>query len=194
MSDSGSTPPGWYHAQGDPEGTQRYWDGGQWVGSPQPAVGTPVGTYAAQPLLGGGTPAQLGDRVVAYLIDFGLTFAVAVVSIIVAAILGAVNDTLGALGVLLYLVAIVGFSFWNIIVRQGQTGQTLGKAQKNIKLVALSNGQPVGIGGAVLRALVATAFGLLCGVGQILDLLWPFWDQNRQRLTDKILKYNVVQA
>lgn len=28
------TTPGWYHAQGDPEGTQRYWNGTQWQGEP----------------------------------------------------------------------------------------------------------------------------------------------------------------
>ena len=63
MSDQ--TPPGWYHAEGDPPGTQRYWDGSVWVGGPQPAgqpaaggpgrppwagAGTPTGYYGAQPL------------------------------------------------------------------------------------------------------------------------------------------------
>ena len=28
--------PGWYHAQGDPAGTVRAWDGNQWVGEPHP--------------------------------------------------------------------------------------------------------------------------------------------------------------
>ena len=28
--------PGWYHADGDPPGTQRYWDGMTWQGDPQP--------------------------------------------------------------------------------------------------------------------------------------------------------------
>ncbi|MEM7096403.1 MAG: hypothetical protein AAF567_25585 [Actinomycetota bacterium] len=29
------TAPGWYYADGDPEGTQRYWDGNGWVGDPR---------------------------------------------------------------------------------------------------------------------------------------------------------------
>jgi uncharacterized membrane protein YhaH (DUF805 family) len=33
----GAPAPGWYYAQGDPPGTQRYWDGVQWVGEPQGA-------------------------------------------------------------------------------------------------------------------------------------------------------------
>lgn len=31
--------PGWYQAEGDPPGTQRYWDGSAWQGGPQPSVG-----------------------------------------------------------------------------------------------------------------------------------------------------------
>ncbi len=37
MSDQSSTPPGWYYAEGDPPGTNRFWDGSQWQGGPQPA-------------------------------------------------------------------------------------------------------------------------------------------------------------
>ena len=29
-----ATPAGWYHAEGDPAGTSRYWDGAQWSGGP----------------------------------------------------------------------------------------------------------------------------------------------------------------
>jgi uncharacterized membrane protein len=35
MTNTGGTPAGWYYAPGDPEGTQRYWDGAQWIGEPQ---------------------------------------------------------------------------------------------------------------------------------------------------------------
>lgn len=44
MTDSeGSAGAGWFHAQGDPPGTQRYWDGSAWQGDPQP-VPTPEPT------------------------------------------------------------------------------------------------------------------------------------------------------
>lgn len=36
MPSAGGPMPGWYAAAGDPPGTQRYWDGRQWVGEPQP--------------------------------------------------------------------------------------------------------------------------------------------------------------
>ena len=41
----GYRPAGWYHAQGDPPGTQRYWDGSAWQSDPQPV--NPTGQYAA---------------------------------------------------------------------------------------------------------------------------------------------------
>lgn len=38
MSDMGNErPAGWYHAEGDPPGSQRYWDGSAWQGGPQAA-------------------------------------------------------------------------------------------------------------------------------------------------------------
>lgn len=48
----GTTPPGWYHADGDPAGTTRWWDGTQWVGEPQ----TPAPDQAAAAAPGFGAP------------------------------------------------------------------------------------------------------------------------------------------
>lgn len=54
MSDNSNLPaPGWYHADGDPAGTQRYWDGELWIGDavPAPSATTP------QPPVGSGQQA-----------------------------------------------------------------------------------------------------------------------------------------
>ncbi|MCA9829419.1 MAG: DUF4282 domain-containing protein [Dehalococcoidia bacterium] len=37
---SSEVPPGWRHAQGDPPGTERYWDGSRWQGDPRPVGGS----------------------------------------------------------------------------------------------------------------------------------------------------------
>lgn len=51
-----STPPGWYHAEGDPPGTQRYWDGFAWQGGPQTPPSAPSpGQWGTAPY-GGGHP------------------------------------------------------------------------------------------------------------------------------------------
>lgn len=48
-----STPPGWYHAEGDPPGTQRYWDGHAWQGGPQPVPSGPApGAWGQAPYAG----------------------------------------------------------------------------------------------------------------------------------------------
>ncbi|MEM7092388.1 MAG: DUF4328 domain-containing protein [Actinomycetota bacterium] len=41
--------PGWYHAEGDPPGTIRLWNGTDWVGFPQRDPGTPVSAMGESP-------------------------------------------------------------------------------------------------------------------------------------------------
>ena len=56
MTDTPQTPPGWYHAEGDPIGTQRWWDGTQWIGAPQhnaPTQGVPGGPASPWKRMGG---------------------------------------------------------------------------------------------------------------------------------------------
>ncbi len=206
MSDSGSTqPPGWYPAQGDPPGTQRYWDGTQWVGGPQAAQpgavdqgGVAPGGYAqpaqygAAPVGGGvGRPASYGSRVVAYLIDFAIAMAILIVLGIVAVILGLISETLGIIFLIIgiYIAPLV-FSLWNSVFRQGSTGQTIGKEKQNIKLVADATGQPVGAGMAFVRLLLGGILVNFC----LIDILWPLWDEEKKRLSDKILNFSVVDV
>lgn len=65
-----STPPGWYQAQGDPPGTQRYWDGTAWIGNPTP---TGPGTSGDLGQSGSLTPtanlASAGRRIGGRLVD-----------------------------------------------------------------------------------------------------------------------------
>ena len=82
MSDTGNErPAGWYHAEGDPPGTQRYWDGSAWQGGPQAAPDGGLGGGAL-----GGAAAQamtampgMGDNNAGYkgffptLFDFSLS-------------------------------------------------------------------------------------------------------------------------
>ena len=191
MTDSSSSqPPGWYYAQGDPVGTQRYWDGTQWVGGPQAVAGSVAPGGYGGVAVGAGAPANYGQRVVAYIIDFAAAFAGIIVVLILAAIFGAISDALGGIVLILGYLGVLGFSIWNIVIRQGQTGQTLGKSQQNIKLVADATNQPVGGGMAFVRYLLGSLLTSLCYI----DLLWPLWDEQKKRLTDKILNFSVVQA
>ena len=199
MSDGGtSQPAGWYYAQGDPPGTQRYWDGTQWVGGPQAAQGAsePVG-YGQQPMGYGGSrvPAEWGTRALAALIDGGIALVGYIVLIILVAILSQVSDALGGIVWFVGLLGILGYYIWNFVIMQGGTGQTIGKQKMNIRLVADATGQPVGAGMAFVRWLVAGLISsITCGIGGLVDILWPLWDADKKRLTDKILNFSVIQA
>ncbi len=202
-----SQPAGWYHAQGDPPGTQRYWDGAQWVGGPQAAqdqvvdagAGAPYGAYGQQISYGGsggsGAPASFGSRLVAYLIDFVATLGVALAGVIVGFLLGlaanAISNTLGT--IVFVLVAVVPglvFQIWNFFIRQGRTGQTIGKQQQSIMLIADDTRAPIGAGRCFVRYLLGGLIGSFCYI----DYLWPLWDEQRKRLSDKILDLSVVDA
>lgn len=191
MSDS-QMQPGWYYAQGDAPGTQRYWDGTQWVGGPQP-VAQPqdaLSTFA-----GGGVPAEWGQRFVAWLIDVGIQLGLYIAILIVTAIVAAASSSAGSTLSVLGSLGLLAFQIWNWIIRQGQIGQTLGKTQQKLKLVRDDTGQPVGPGMAFVRWLVATLLAVFtCGIGAILDYLWPLWDDQNKRLTDKILNFSVINA
>lgn len=194
MSDS-PQPPGWYYAQGDPPDTQRYWDGSQWQGGPQPVpAGGAVGAAGGAMSTATTRNAQPGQRFIAYIIDFLLVIAVYVVGLVLAAIGGAISDSLGAILSLLTGLAALGVIAYNSVYMQGTTGQTFGKKQQGIKLISSETGDVVGIGGAVIRLLAQWAFSAItCGIGGLVDSAMILGSDNR-RLTDKWINMNVVPA
>ena len=160
---------------------------------PPPGSNTPPPPPGYQAYQQGSTgastaPANYGQRVIAYLIDFALAIPI----LIVGGILFLVSDVLGLIVIVL---GVLAYTIYNLYYLQGTTGQTIGKKQQNIKLVRDSDGQPVGGGMAFLRYFLAGALSnFTCGIYGLLDILWPLWDQDKKRLTDKILKFGVVQA
>lgn len=68
-----ATPPGWYHASGDPAGTVRYWDGTTWTATPVAPPEGWVDLYANDPSTSGVLFAPLGVRIWASVIDVGIT-------------------------------------------------------------------------------------------------------------------------
>jgi uncharacterized RDD family membrane protein YckC len=125
--------------------------------------------------------ASWGQRVGATLVDALIGGAI----ILVGVILSGIAD---AFLVLAYVVQL-GYSIWNL-VRQGKTGQTIGKGVLNIRLVRLDGVNPPGVGLSIGRALLHVVDALPCYIG----FLWPLWDQKRQTFADKILNTVVVTA
>lgn len=186
MTESGQMAPGWYYATGDPAGTQRYWDGAQWQGGPQPVAAGPGGAGAGPTK----PPSEYGPRIVAALIDFGIPFGLIMAGLIVGVIVGSVVDFLGALVVLVAYLGAFGFSIYNQLYLQGTTGQTIGKKQQGLALLSDQTGEPVGLGMVFVRMLLSGVLTQIC----LLDVIWIFVDEENRRLSDKILTFNVRQV
>jgi uncharacterized RDD family membrane protein YckC len=165
--------------------------------SPQPYGGGGWSNMPAQT----GALASYGQRVAAYLIDaviaslaFVPGYALFFIGLAAAGEGGSANGGLVAIGGLLMLVAFL-FILWNLGVRQGSTGQSIGKGVMKIKLVRMADGMPPGIGIAIGRYFIRGALGSVTfGIYSFLTLLWPLWDERRQTLDDKILSTLVVEA
>ena len=181
---------------------------------PPPPESNPYGQPAAygqspygQPGYGQGARpdyAGWGKRVGALLID-GLVMLLAYIPVAIGAIMIAAdaetttvngtmtmtNDDIGAAPILLIVLGIVaylGFYIWNIFIKQGRTGYTIGKGVLGIKLVSAQTGQPIGAGLAFVRQLAHILDSLPCYLGW----LWPLWDAKKQTFADKIMTTIVV--
>ena len=107
------------------------------------------------------------------------------------------TDAPTAVGVMLIVaspVVIFGFVLWNSVFRLGRTGQSIGKSLMSTQLISTENGAPVGAGSAFARLLVEWALNAVTlGLFAFVDLLFPLFDKNGQRVIDKMLKMNVVR-
>jgi uncharacterized RDD family membrane protein YckC len=165
-----------------------------------------VGAYAGAPKE---AFASWGKRVGAWLIDFGVFIAIFIIGYVLV-VAGAAASThidpvsgrrvanataspalaIGYILIIANWLAMVGFCIWNRWIRQGRTGQTVGKQKLGIKLVRADNGQPFGAGMCFVRDLAHYIDGMICYIGY----LWPLWDGKRQTLADKICSTVVVPA
>lgn len=143
------------------------------------------------------SPCNYGRRVIAYLLDILFVWAPMVASVPVGIVLLFRSPT-RLLGILLLVAGplwFIGSLIWNEIIRQGRTGQTIGKSQQNIKLVNEKTGQAPGIRTVFVRVLVAYIFNALTGgIFLIVDLLFPAFDSRKQRIMDKICSTLVIDT
>ena len=133
--------------------------------------------------------ASWGARVGAYLLDALAAAGIFLVGLVLGSILGTVSDELGTLVAVAAYVGQIVFFFWNL-VRQGRTGQTIGKQALGIRLVRLNRPGPPGVGLSIGRSFLHIVDGLPCYIG----FLWPLWDKRRQTFADKILETVVLAA
>jgi len=165
------------------------------------AVGTAPGAVAGQYTLAGWWP-----RVGAFLLD-GLIIAIG--ALVVLAAFGAVFSV-GFLGseetgiAALVIGAILGVLAISIValiyaplMMARTNGKTLGRMATGIRVVR-ANGQPMTFGFAMLRevAVKALLFGtagtITGGIANLLDYLWPLWDDENRALHDFVVDTRTV--
>ena len=195
---SGGTPPapppgsGWQQQSQPPPPSYGY--------QQQPA-GAPMGP-GGQPL------AAWWKRLVAIIIDsliLGVPFAILGAIVAAAAADEATIDPItgelesggaefGGAVILIYLLGFVANVLYYGLLNGGASGQTLGKKILNIRVRDANTGGPIGVGRGIGRYFIGALLGLACGIGTILDALWPLWDQKNQALHDKVVSSVVVNA
>lgn len=141
--------------------------------------------------------ANYGARAIAYLIDVLILWGVAIAGGVVGFSM-LFSDVSRPIGIILLVAAVIWIpagAIWNYIIRQGSSGQTLGKSRMGIRLVRIDTGRPIGAGLAIIRVLAGWLFNTLTGgIFLIVDLLFPAFDKRRQRVIDKMLNTVVVDA
>lgn len=204
MTDQPSTqPPGWYYAQGDPPGTQRYWDGTQWQGAPQAVPG--AGGAAA--VDSGPELASAGLRIAARFIDNVIYWVLSVIIIGVAGggtAVGIGQDVNGGFIAGSFVAMAVVGAIEIYLVANG--GQSLGKKMLSTKVVTADGGDVDMTVSAKRFALylingivtIIPVLGLLVSVAilivGIVSLVFLFTDDMRQTVWDKFAETKVVKA
>jgi uncharacterized RDD family membrane protein YckC len=151
------TDPGWYHAEGDPVGSVRYWDGTQWVGNPTVPSATPPDQQSY-----GGAGARLGARI----ID-GLIVAIPIIIALFAVI---DFDDFEQSDLVPWTILSIAWGAAYEIGFIGLRGATPGKALLGLKVLDARTGEcPPGLGPAAMRWAPAL-LGLIPVLGNVAGL------------------------
>ncbi len=152
------------------------------------------------------------DRVLAALIDAGIVFVLAAILMIIVWVTGFAVTAASAAGqngndqnpasllgpfmcccgtVIVVPITTLLFGIFNKIFLIHHRGCSVGQGFMKLRVVG-PQGEPLPLGKLVLRLLIEVGFGFVAIV-QIIDLLWPLWDPQRQTLHDKAVNSFVIK-
>lgn len=94
---------------------------------------------------------------------------------------GSVTTLLALAAVLAGWTGTVGMQIWNRVVRQGRTGQSVGKKALGIAVVRVDGRRVMGPGLAFGRYLAH-----ILDAWSVIGYLWPLWDAKKQTFADMI--------
>jgi len=86
----------------------------------------------------------------------------------------------------------IGALYYGILI--GLRGQTVGKMVMHIRVCDLTNGSTIGLGRGLARWAIQLPLALPCGIGTLLDVLWPLWDERKQAIHDKVARSVVIRS
>lgn len=180
--------PGWYHADGDPVGTHRYWDGSGWAGEPQPLPPN----VSADPLNLGHPLASPWRRIGARLID--LVILIGVSTLVEALVDDDISATPSATAAILSLMVTVAYEVGMIAA----LGATVGKLVAGVRVVDPTGTYPPGSVTAIRRwapnlLVLIPVLGIALALATMLaSLLWIFTDDRRRSIFDRVAPTFVV--
>lgn len=136
------------------------------------------------------TPASVGDRILAYLIDSLIIIAWLIMFIFIGVGLGINSRSNSAPFVVLFVIGFLPLMFYNLVSELLMNGQTVGKKAMNIRVVMVDGSQPT-VGAYLIRWIMRLIdIQLMSGVVAIIAIA----SNNRgQRLGDMAANTTVVK-
>ena len=197
-----SIEPGYYHADGDPPGTVRYWDGTQWTGEPMPA---PPGHGGAAPADGWDRDrfGSVGVRIGAAILDVIIALAVALVitiPLVAADVVDNASDGTAGTGInnasILATLAFIAIQVWLI----NRFGGTPGKLIVGLRITEADGAtSPPALRTAAMRVIPIAVItnvpvlGFLAAIViLVLCIVWVNSDPERRSVYDRIGDTRVV--
>jgi uncharacterized RDD family membrane protein YckC len=174
---------------------------------PPPGAGGPVASVSYGGVMGHYVLATWISRVGAQVIDgliIGVGALILFLPIGAALGIGAASDSntgvaAAIIGLLFWVLCVTVVAFLYAPVLMARTnGKTLGRMAMNIRVVRTS-GEPITFGFAMLREVAVKAIGfgvagsVTFGLANLLDSLWPLWDEENRALHDFIVSTRVVK-
>jgi uncharacterized RDD family membrane protein YckC len=104
----------------------------------------------------------------------------------------------GAFLLTLIVFAVVGL-FYAPVMMSRTNGQTLGRMATGIRVIR-AGGEPITFGFAALREivvktlLVGAVSSATAGIGYLIDVLWPLWDDENRALHDFVVNTRSVKT
>jgi uncharacterized RDD family membrane protein YckC len=173
---------------------------------PPPGAGGPVSPFATPLPAGRYVLAGWWRRALAHILDMviiGIGAVILLVAITAPFSVGFfASDNTGfvalAVGAFLAIICVAVVALLYAPALMARTdGRTLGRMATGIRVVRAS-GEPITFGFAMLREVVVKALlfgiagGITGGIANVLDYLWPLWDEENRALHDFVVNTRTV--